>query len=204
MPRPEAPSTKPCSPTETMVEKPCSRGETTSEVFRSLSDTIVLSREQLEQVAGGDFRKQLELIVPLYRLGEWKYKFKMSELTTKILNLLFTGAEQKGRTRNFRIDIGSGSDGSSTEMLSLHLVFNPRNTATSSRPEWCSMNKTVFAQYDPSGSWRTEQSDVWLDDVKMFHHRPIRCDPLSIRIFRHNRTQICWRKMHTSRALRCA
>ena len=84
-----------------MVEKPCSRGETTNEVFRSLSETIIPSREQLEQVAGGDFRKQLELTVPLYRLGEWKYKFKMSELTTNVLHLLFTGAEQKGRTSEF-------------------------------------------------------------------------------------------------------
>ena len=58
-----------------MVEKPCSRPETTSEVFRCLSETITLSREQLEQVAGGGFRKQLELTVLLYRPGEWKYEF---------------------------------------------------------------------------------------------------------------------------------
>ena len=92
--RPEAPSTKLCSSTETMVEKPCSRPETTSEVFRSLSETIIPSREQLEQVACGDLREQLELTVPQYRPGEWMCEFKMSQRTTKILNLLFTGAEQ--------------------------------------------------------------------------------------------------------------
>ena len=37
------------------------------------------------------------------------------------------------------------------------------------------MSKTIFTQYDPSESWCTEQSDVWLDDVKTFYHRPIRC-----------------------------
>ena len=65
--RPEAPNTKPCSPTEKMVEKPCSRPETTSEEFRSLSETIIPSREQLEQVACCDFRNQFELSVFLYR-----------------------------------------------------------------------------------------------------------------------------------------
>ena len=77
-PRPEALSTKPCSPTETLVEKPCSRPET-SEVFRSLSETTVPSREQPERVAGGDFRRQLELTAPLCRPGEWKYEFKVSQ-----------------------------------------------------------------------------------------------------------------------------
>ena len=85
-PPPEAQIERRCSPTETMVEKTCSRPETTSEVFRSLSETFIPSREQLEQVAGGDFCKQLELTVPLYRHGEWKYEFKMSKLTMKILN----------------------------------------------------------------------------------------------------------------------
>ena len=37
------------------------------------------------------------------------------------------------------------------------------------------MNKTAFTQYDPSESWYTEQNDVWLDDVKTFCHRPMRC-----------------------------
>ena len=92
-----------------------------------------------------------------------------------MLNLLFTGAEQKGRTRNFRVCNGPGSDGSRTDKLSLNLSFNPWDTAITHRSEWHSMSKTVLAQYDLSRSWRTEQSDVWLDDVKMFYHRPIRC-----------------------------
>ena len=37
------------------------------------------------------------------------------------------------------------------------------------------MSKTVFTQYDPSVSRYTEQNDVWLDDVKTFYHRPMRC-----------------------------
>ena len=37
------------------------------------------------------------------------------------------------------------------------------------------MSKTVFTQYDPSESWYTEQSDSWLDDVKTFLHRQMRC-----------------------------
>ena len=94
-----------------------------------------------------------------------------------MLNLLFTEAEQKGRTRDFRVVIGPGSDGSSTDKLSLDLGFNPWDTAITHRSEWHSVSKTVFTQYDPSGSWCTEQSDVWLDDVKTFYHRPIRCAP---------------------------
>ena len=37
------------------------------------------------------------------------------------------------------------------------------------------MYKAVFTQYDPFESWDTEQSDVWLDDVKTFYDRPMRC-----------------------------
>ena len=99
----------------------------------------------------------------------------MSKLTAKILNLLFTEAEQKGKTRDFRVYLGPGSAGSSTDKLSLDLWFNPWDTAITHRFEWHSMSKTIFTQYDPSGSWCTEQSDVWLDDVKTFCHRPTRC-----------------------------
>ena len=37
------------------------------------------------------------------------------------------------------------------------------------------MSKTVYRQYDPFEFWYTEQSDAWLDDVKTFYHRPLRC-----------------------------
>ena len=30
-------------------------------------------------------------------------------------------------------------------------------------------------QDDPSESWYIEQNDVWLNDDKMFYHRPMRC-----------------------------
>ena len=61
-----------------------------------------------------------------HRSGEWKYEFKMSKLTTTILNLLFTEAEQTGKTRrHFRRYIGPGSDVSSTDKLSLDLRSNP-------------------------------------------------------------------------------
>ena len=150
-PRAKAPSERPCSPAETLVETPCSRSRD--------SETISPSRGPLEQV----------------RYGEWKYEFKMSKLTTTILNLLFAEAGQKGRTRTFRAYIGPGSDGSSADKLSLDLKFNPWDTAISFRLESHPMSKTVFTQYDPSESWCTEQKDAWLDDVKTFCHRPIRC-----------------------------
>ena len=120
------------------------------------------------------FRMQLESTVPLYKPGEWKYEFKMALLYTTILNLLFTEAEPRGRIRHFRVYVGPGSDGPSTDKLSLDLRFDPWDTAVTQRSEWHSMSKTVFTQYNPSGSWCTEQSDVWLD-VKKFYHRPIRC-----------------------------
>ena len=87
--------------------------------------------------------------MPLYELGEWKYEFKMSSFTTTILNMLFTEAEHKGKTRHLRTYIGPGSDGSSADKLSLDLKFNPWDTAITFRPEWRSMSKTVFMQYDP-------------------------------------------------------
>ena len=34
---------------------------------------------------------------------------------------------------------------------------------------------TVFTQYDQFESWYTEHGDVWLDDVKTFYHRSMRC-----------------------------
>ena len=96
-----------------------------AKLSRSLTATISPSREPLEQVAGCDFRQQLELSVPLYRSGEWKYEFKLYMLTSTILNLLFTEAEQKGRTRHFRVFIGPRSDGStSTAKLLLDSEFN--------------------------------------------------------------------------------
>ena len=104
-----------------------------------------------------DFRKQLES-------GEWKYEFKMSSLTTSILNLLFAEAEQKKQDSHFRTQIGPGSDGLSADKLSLDLKFNPWDTTISFRLEWYSMSKTVFTQYDTVES----QQDAWLDDVKTF------------------------------------
>ena len=99
----------------------------------------------------------------------------MSSLTTTILNLLFAEAEQKGKIRNFRTHIGPGSDGSSADKLSLDLKFNPWDTAMSFLPEWHSMSKTVFMQYNLSDSWCTDQNDAWIDDVKTFCHLPMRC-----------------------------
>ena len=71
--------------------------------------------------------------------------------------------------------IGPESDGSSADKLSLNLKFNPWDTAITFCPEWRSMSKTAFTQYDPSESWYTEQSGSWLDDVKAFYHGPMRC-----------------------------
>ena len=122
----------------------CSRSETPSCAVKleSASKTR-LSRESLAQVADDDFRKQLELSVPLHKTEAWKYEFKMSSFTTTILNVLFAESEQKGKTRHFRTHIGLGSDGSIADNLSLDLKFNPWDTAITFRPEWHSMNKTA-------------------------------------------------------------
>ena len=53
------------------------------------------------------------------------YKFKTSSLTMTILNPIFNEAEKNGKSHNFRTYIGPGSDGSSTDKLSLVLKFNP-------------------------------------------------------------------------------
>ena len=164
-----------CSRSETLVGKCCSRPETSSCIMKlEPASKTRPSRESLE-VADDDFRKQLELSVPLHKPGEWKYEFKMSSFTTTIPNLLFAEAEQKGKTRNVRTYVGPGSDGSSADKLSLDLKFNPWDTAITFRPEWRSTSKTVFTQCDPSESWYTEESDVWLDDVQTLYHRPMHC-----------------------------
>ena len=102
---------------------------------------------------------------------EWKYEFKMSLFTATTLNLLFAEAERKCKTQDFRMYIRAGSDGSS----SFDLKFKPWDTAITFRLAWRSMSKTVFTQYAPSESWNTEQKDVWLDNIKTFHQRPMRC-----------------------------
>ena len=94
----------------------------------------------------------------------------MSSLTTRMLSFFFADAQQKGKTRNFQTYIGPESDGWSADKLSLDFRFDPWDTAITQRLEWRSMNKTIFTQYDPSEAWCTEQSDVWLDDVKTFYH----------------------------------
>ena len=93
-------SEKPCSRSETLIEKPRSRPETPSEksVWQTPTDgtplsvpippspsdrsgshpeklesvsKTQLSSEPLEQVCDGDFRRQLVLSVPQYEPGEW-------------------------------------------------------------------------------------------------------------------------------------
>ena len=179
--RPEAPSEKPCSRAGTLTGKPRSRFEMPNEesVWQSSADGTSMpqsSSESLEQIVEGDPRKQLELSVPQNGLGEWKYEFKVSSFTTTILNLLLlTEAEQKVKTRNVRMYISLGSDGSSADKLSLDLKFNIWDTAITFWPKWRSMSKTVFTQYDPFETWYTCQSDAWLDDVKTIYPRSMRC-----------------------------
>ena len=98
----EPPSEKPCSRSEILVGKSCSRPETPSCIVKleSASKTRP-SRESLEQVADDDFRKQLELSLPLHKPGKWHYVFQMSSFTTTILNLLFAEAEHKGQDTQF-------------------------------------------------------------------------------------------------------
>ena len=90
----------------------------------------------------------LSNLVPIHRTGEWRYEFKISSLTSRILNLLFGEVEQKGRTRDFYMYVGPGSDGSSAHKLSLNLKFNPQDTGISLRSKRQPMIKTVFTQYN--------------------------------------------------------
>ena len=118
-----------CSRTAILEENPCppSEQQNRKSVHQTSTETPLpqSSAGRPEQVIEDDPRKQLELSVPWYDPGEWKYEFKMSTFTTTILNLLFKEAEQKGKIRNFRMHIGPGSDGSSADKLSLDLKFNP-------------------------------------------------------------------------------
>ena len=108
-------SGRPCSLREAATENSCSHPETENEVLRSSSKTISPSHGPLEHVADDDFHKQLVLCVPLYRSRERMSEFKTSSLTMRILNLFLAEAEQKGKSHNFRMYFGPGSDGSSAE-----------------------------------------------------------------------------------------
>ena len=196
----ETPSEKPCSRSETLVEKSCSRFETTNEqsVWQTPTDGMPMlvpipssppdrtgiwpvklepvSKTQPSRESGIGCRRRFSQAAPLYELGEWKYEFKMPSLIDydkTEFALRRSGAE--GKTQHLQMHIGPGSDGSSADKLSLDLKFNSWDTAIIFQPEWRSMSKTVFTQYDPFESWYTEHSDVWLDDVRTFYHRPMRC-----------------------------
>ena len=99
-----------CSRTAISKENPCPRCEQQSgKSVHQMSTETPLPQSSAgisEQVVEGDPRKQLELSVPRYDPGEWKYEFKMSSFATTILNLLFKEAEQKGNTRKFPMYIG--------------------------------------------------------------------------------------------------
>ena len=95
----------------------------------SCSETVSPLRDPLEYVASGDYHKELVLSVSTYSNGGWKYEFKTSSRTTTIPNLVFNEAERNAKSHNFRMYNGPGSDGSSTDKLSLDLKFNPRTTA---------------------------------------------------------------------------
>ena len=160
-----------CPETLTNKLRSCFEMPSESSVWRTSTDTpMPQSSVESSDVGEDDLRKQLELSVLGYELGECKCEFQMSSFTSTISNLLFTEAEQKGKTRHFRMHIGTGSDGSSADKLSLDLKFNPWDTAITFWPEWRSISKTVFFE-----TWYTRQSDVWLDDVKTFYLRPMRC-----------------------------
>ena len=168
-----------CSRAAILKKSPCPRPEEPSKesAHRTSTETPLPqpSAETPEQVIEDDPRKQLELSVPQCEPGEWKHEFRMSSFTTTTLNLLFTEVEKKGKIRNVRMYVRPGSDGSIADELSLDLKFNTWDTAITFRPEWRSMSKTVFTQYDPFETWYTCQSNVCLDDVKRFYPRSMRC-----------------------------
>ena len=118
-----------CSCAAILNKSPCPRPEEPSKesVYRTSTESPVPqpSAEISEQVIVFAPCKQLELSVHQYEPGERKHEFKMSSFTTTVLNLLFTEAEKKGKTRQFRMYIGPRSDGSSADKLSRDLKFNP-------------------------------------------------------------------------------
>ena len=65
------------------------------------------------------FDSNLSNLVPIFRTGVWNYEFKTSSLTSRIPNLLVDKAEQRGRTRDFYMCVGPGSDGVHTSCPSI-------------------------------------------------------------------------------------
>ena len=88
-----------------LKENPCSRLEMPSEnsVWRTSTDTPMpqSSSETSEHVVEDDPRSSSSCRYFSMNLENGKHEFKMSSFTTTILNLLFTEAEQKGKTRIF-------------------------------------------------------------------------------------------------------
>ena len=164
-PRPEAPSEKPCLSSERLTGKLHSHFEVPSE------RNLYMKREETHRCRNLQLRHRNKLSrmtlasnpSSRYHSMNLESGNTMSECRRSLrqyLRLLFTEAEKKGKTRNFRMYIGPGSDGSSADKLSLDLKFNPWDTAITFRPEWRSMSKTVFTQYDPSETRYTCQSHV--------------------------------------------
>ena len=117
----------------------------------------VLRADRRNKLRTTIFASNLGNLHLIYRTGEWKYEFKTSTLTTRILIFLLDKAEQKGRARDFYTYVGPGSDGSSADKLSLNLKFNPQNTAISLRAATDEKDSLYAIQHVRILAFRTEQ-----------------------------------------------
>ena len=129
---------------------------TARKLLRSRSATVSPSRGRKNKLRT-IFASNLGNLHLTYRTGEWKYEFKTSTLTTRILIFLFDEAEQKARTRDFYTYVGPGSDGSKTDKLSLNLKFNPQNTAIFLRATTDEKDSLHIIQHVRILAYRTEQ-----------------------------------------------
>ena len=69
------------------------------------------------------------------RQGNWKYEF--FNYTREInCSMFFVWAREKNKTKNHRVYIGPGADGSTEDKIAVDVKFEPKNTGISFRTSW--------------------------------------------------------------------
>ena len=114
--------------------------------------------------------------------GNWKYEiFKHLDIGDDLLDSIFTHLDEIGATKNKRIYIGPGRDGSSDDKIPIDCKFSPMSTAIAFVKKWEADGyvKTTCAQYesntDRDDEWSTIEDEEPLKTVTTFgSERPVK------------------------------
>ena len=84
----------------------------------------------------------------------------------------FTHLRELGVSKNKRIYIGPGRDGSSDDKISVDLKFEPNNTSITYNKIWRETGyvKSSFAYYPDLGGWKRVEDEADLRESNIFQH----------------------------------